>query len=315
MTGRAAYRIFCEQHEATIPVFQQPWYLDAACGSDNWDAVFLIQRNDPEQKIIAVMPFYLKKKLGFTYIQQPALVKWWSPLIAPQLRHKEQSFLAELIEQLPKVAYHVQQFYSDITDWLPFYWAGYQQTTQYYYEITELQNWTAVYQHIDSGYRRRIRLAATKLSLTDAFSANDFFTLNRATLLRNESDVGFTQAEFLRWYDALEQHSSGKIFAVQDAENRIHAACYLFWDAEAAYVYFGCDDPSLRQDSGYIYVLYEAMRFGQEVLKVSRFVFTGSMIQRIERILRQFGATQRSYFKVWKHHSVAFQLLQAIKQR
>ena len=49
----------------------------------------------------------------------------------------EKEMMTNLIDQLPKVDYFCQNFHSSITNWLPFYWKGFEQSTRYSYVISE----------------------------------------------------------------------------------------------------------------------------------------------------------------------------------
>ncbi|MEG2286896.1 MAG: hypothetical protein RSC00_03215 [Ruthenibacterium sp.] len=43
-----------------VPIFSQPWWLDAACGAENWD-VFVVEQSGT---LLAAMPYFMQKKNG-----------------------------------------------------------------------------------------------------------------------------------------------------------------------------------------------------------------------------------------------------------
>ena len=60
MTNKEQYEEFCKV-EKNIPIFSQDWWLDAVCGSDNWN-VALVEKGG---HIMASMPYFFKKKAIF----------------------------------------------------------------------------------------------------------------------------------------------------------------------------------------------------------------------------------------------------------
>ena len=46
---------------------------------------------------------------------------------------RRQELCKQFTEELKRYPHFLQNFNYDITDWLPFYWAGYNQTTRYTY--------------------------------------------------------------------------------------------------------------------------------------------------------------------------------------
>ncbi|SVD38205.1 uncharacterized protein METZ01_LOCUS391059, partial [marine metagenome] len=137
MTNKQKYYIFCETEE-NIPIFSQAWWLDAVCGT-NWDVVLVENHGD----IIASMPYHMKKKTGFNIITMPKLTQNMGPYIKYLDNQKYEKRLAfekkvmfQLIDSLPKFDKFSQNFNYNITNWQPFYWKGFQQTTRYTYVIS-----------------------------------------------------------------------------------------------------------------------------------------------------------------------------------
>jgi hypothetical protein len=55
MSNKQRYIQFCTEHP-DIPVFSQPWWLDAVC-PDQWDVILIEKSN----RIIASFPYYKTK--------------------------------------------------------------------------------------------------------------------------------------------------------------------------------------------------------------------------------------------------------------
>ena len=140
VTNKEKYRLLC-QTEIDIPIFSQAWWLDAVCGEKNWD-VSLVEAND---KILASMPYYqpypgIITMPSYTQTMGPWQTKESANSKYTTLLSKCQAFYKQLIAQLPRFTFFLQNFSYQVTDWLPFYWEGFRQTTRYTYILHHIKN-------------------------------------------------------------------------------------------------------------------------------------------------------------------------------
>ena len=120
--------------------------------------VALIEKNG---EVIASMPYYLTKKGLFTCITMPPLTQTMGPYIkypdeqkyAKKLSY-EKEMMNGLIDQLPKVDYFCQNFHHSVTNWLPFYWRGFSQTTRYTYVNSNSQTLEAFQSNIKTDIKK-----------------------------------------------------------------------------------------------------------------------------------------------------------------
>lgn len=292
-----------------LPIFAQPWYLDAVCDDGIWDAVILEEKG----KILAVLPYFLKQKWGFRYITMPLFTKYLGPYFAKEYNLTEQYHILEkLIAQLPKIQAFYQNFHPDITNWLPFYWAGYQQTTRYTYQL-DLSDLDAVFNNINRNMRRNIKKAQAQLFVSLDNTPEDFYAINRLSFERQGLRTPYTLEQFLKHDQALAAHKARQIFFARDESGKTHAAAYLIWDTQSSYYHLSGDDPQLRDSGAGILLVWEAIRYTKENLHLNLFDFEGSMMQNIEAIRRQFGATQVPYFYIWKYYSILLKFLMKLR--
>lgn len=296
-----------------MPVFAQDWYLDAACGEGLWEAATVRQ----DGRLVAALPYFLKQKAGFRYITMPPFVKMMGPYFAdsPASLTQQHQLLEALIAQLPRVAAFKQSFHYSVANWLPFFWAGYRQTTRYSYQLSLQNGADAVLQGINRNMRRNLQKAQSQLVVNDDLSLADFYRINAMSFERQGLRLPYTFAQLQRHDDALQQRQCRRIFAAHDQQGRLHAASYLIWDAQSAWYHLSGDDPALRHSGGGILLIWEAIRFTAEQLHLPVFDFEGSMIRNIEAIRRQFGAVQQPYFAVWKYDSSLYKLIDRLRGR
>ena len=311
MPAKARYHDFCRT-APDVPVFAQPWYLDACAESGTWDVVLAEEKG----RIVATLPFFYKQKGPFRYATMPPFVKWLGPYLLPEFRGrlpKEHELMQALIAQLPAFAAFKQNFYPTTTNWLPFYWQHFRQTTYYTYRLHHLRDLARVEAGLSTGIRRDIRLARQQVRVVHDQLLDEFYRVNTLSFARQGLPAPYSAAQFRRLDAALAAAGSRQLFFAIDEQQRVHSVAYLIWDATTAYFLLAGDDPALRASSAGVLLAWEAIRYASEVLGLDCFDFEGSMLPGVERIRVRFGAVQTPYFYVWKHNSRFFELLEKLK--
>lgn len=301
--GQEPYREHCASL-AGLPIFLQPWWLDATCGPDSWGAAMVSNAG----RVDAVMPFRLRHLFNLTSLSQPPLTPFLGPWItgstpgatASASSAREADILASLAGSLPAFSHCAQSWSPRLTNWLPFYWHGFEQTTYYTYVLDDLKNEEALWNDLKGSCRTEIRKASGRflLKVTTDTSIDEFLALNKAVFARQGLKLPYTEALVRRIDAACETRSCRRIFVAKDEEGRRHAGVYLVWDGECAYYLMGGGDPTLRMSGATSLCMWEAIRFAATV--TARFDFFGSMLKPVERFFRTFGATQVPYFVVRK---------------
>ena len=302
MTNREKYRLFCETEE-NIPLFSKDWFLDSVCGVDNWD-VALVEKGDD---VVASLPFYKKKKATiFTIITLPKHTQTMGVYIKyPKQEQKyekklsyEKEVMTNLIEQLPKVDYFDQSFHYSITNWLPFYWKGYTQTTKYTYVIENLSDTESVFKNFDNAKRRHIKRAEKIVEVKFDLPVKEFYEHHKMTLEKQGDEIAYSFEHFDSMYKSAYSHNAGKSIYAIDGEGNIHAAFFVVWDKNSAYYLISTIDPSFRSGGATSLLMKKIIEFLST--KTDRFDFEGSMIEPVEKSFRQFGAKQKPYFNITK---------------
>ncbi|HUG58395.1 MAG TPA: GNAT family N-acetyltransferase [Candidimonas sp.] len=295
------YRQLCLQ-EPSIPIFFQDWWLDATAGSSNWDIALV----KGKESIIACMPYACKKKVGLNISTVPQLTYCLGPWLRPlEARHAKQisyqkEVLEKLIELLPPFDHFKQKWHYTQTNWLPFYWRGFKQTTHYTYLLSLLGGEEALWQGFQENVRREIRKATSRggLEVRQDLPVADFFRLNKLVFNRQKIAVPYSENLVDRIDQACATQNRRKIFIAQDAEGTLHAGVYIVWDDNSAYYLMGGSDPDLRNSGAMSLCMWEAIKFAAKVTK--NFDFCGSMIEPVEHYVRAFGGVLTPYFTVSK---------------
>lgn len=305
MTDKDLYRKLCKT-ESTIPIFSKDWWLDAVCGHDHWDAV-VIEKNG---NIISAMPYYITQKKGFKVITMPPLTQAMGPWIKYPPNQKyanklslEKELYLDLIKKLPDFDHFAQNFNYRVTNWLPFYWKGFEQTTRYTYIIENLGDLKEVFSRFKDNMRNKINKARKIVSVIDEGRIEDFYAINRKTFERQGIKIPYSLELIINKDKELAERNYRKIFFAVDKEGRIHSALYLIWDELSSYVHMAGEDPDLRKSGAGILLIYESIKFTKEILGLDCYDFEGSMIESVEEVRRSCGGVQKSYFSISKTNS------------
>lgn len=312
---RDRYRQLCAE-EASIPIFCQDWWLDATAGA-SWRAVIVEQGNEVQ----AAMPFVVRKKGGFQLIGQPKLTQFLGPWIrfleakyANQLS-REKDLMQQLIDLLPPHAHFQQSWHYRYTNWLPFFWRGFSQTTKYTYRLNDLSNIEGVWNNLQSNIKREIKKAQNRegLKVVSDLPLSDFLDLNELVFRRQGKSLPYTRTLVERMDNEAQKRACRKYFIAVDQDGRKHAGVYLVWDEQSAYYLMGGGDPGLRTSGATSLCMWEAIKFASTVTR--SFDFEGSMIEPVERFFRAFGSKQVPYHTVTHTPSRLFRAALFVRSR
>jgi lipid II:glycine glycyltransferase (peptidoglycan interpeptide bridge formation enzyme) len=313
MNSKDVYREF-SAGEPSIPIFSKGWWLDASAGPDGWNVAIVVR----DGRIVASMPYVLHRRYGLRVIGQPPLTQkhgpWYRPSDgrpAAKLAH-EKNLLSDLIDQLPPFDHFTQNWHYTCTNWLPFSWNGFQQTTRYTYILHSLDTEDKVWADFENSTRAECRKASEryKLRVRDDLPLDAFLNLNRLTYRRQGKPVPYSDEYVKRLDAACAVRDCRRIFIAEDQEGRHHAGNYIVWDEMSAYGLMAGSEPQFRNSGASSLCQWAAIRHAAGVTQC--FDFTGSMIEPVERFFRGFGAVQTPYFNLRKTPSALLRTRQAL---
>ncbi len=313
MRRKESYRMF-SRNEPTLPIFSRDWWLDATAGPDGWDVAIVMKAG----QVMAAMPYVLMRRYGLRVLGQPPLTQKLGPWFAtvngkqPTRLAQEKDWMQALIDQLPPFDHFNQNWHYGRTNWLPFSWNGFQQTTRYTYVLDKLGDKDKLWAGFDNSTRAECKKATQRFNLQvrDDLPLDDFLALNRMTFLRQNMAVPYSDDYVRRLDAACAERGCRKFFIAVDGEGRHHAGNYIVWDENSAYGLMAGADPGLRNSGAASLCMWEVIRHAAGVTQ--RFDFAGSMMEPVERFLRGFGATQVPYFNLSKTPSRLLRLRRGV---
>lgn len=309
MSHRETFRRWCAQR-SDIPLFLSAEWLDTIADEAHWDVALVGQPNDVQ----AFLPYFHKRKMGFDIITMPPLTPYLGPWLHYPEGQKQASRLSfekkmmdALIAQLPATDRFVQYFHPAVTNWLPFHWQGFSQTTRYTYIIPDLSDMDAVYDGLQGNIRREIKKAEAQLTVTRAEEVNTLFDLLKKDFDLKKEKLPISRKYLTGIFKAAQAAGSGAVFHASDASGRTVSAVFIVWDSSSAYYLAGAVLPEARTSGVMSLLLWEAIRHSSTVTRA--FNFEGSINEPIERFFRAFGGMQMPYFEIRRTGSKLLKLL------
>ncbi|MCC8142761.1 MAG: GNAT family N-acetyltransferase [Tannerellaceae bacterium] len=308
--NKEAYLAICEE-ENDIPLFSRPWWLDIVCGPDNWQVYIQLENN----RILSCLPIYSP---GNRIACMPEFIQTLGPWFAPEAadtkyRRKlsdRQRICKNYLPYLKQFRYFYQHFNYQVTDWLPFYWDGYKQSTRYTYVLENIADRQMLWNNMASNIRRNITKAKEKYGITvkTGIPVEEFLQVWQQTFRRQNLPLPASRHTLRQLIETSRQRGEGDIWGGYDSVGKLHAAVFVVWQKSAAYYIAGGGDPQWRQSGAHSLILWESIQYTSRF--TNTFDFEGSMIQGIERFFREFGAKQIPYFTIFKGN---FSLLDKIR--
>ncbi|WP_455162384.1 GNAT family N-acetyltransferase [Tannerella forsythia] len=300
MSRKETYRTLCRTEES-LPVFSRDWWLDAVCGEKRWDVLVIEEKG----RVVATMPLYIPTG---GVVSMPCYTQALGPWFAP-LSHDtkyttalgyRQALASQLTEQLKAYRSFFQNFSYEITDWLPFYWEGYTQTTRYTYLLKNIGETDRLLSRMSQNIRRNLIKAKEHHGITvkTGIPTEAFLTIQQKTFERQGTVNRQDPNVLKRLIEVCRQRGQGEIFGGYDNDGQLHAAAFIVWQKSSAYYIAGGGDPLLRHSGAHGLVLWEAIRHTAQY--TDTFDFEGSMLRGVERFFREFGAIQTPYFTIYR---------------
>ena len=298
---KPTYQQLAQTH--SFPFQSQPWWLDAVCGPDGWDVALAF---DDQGELTGALPFVREGRKGLPIVQMPPLTAyfpvWMKQHATKQERqyHRENQILEALIDQLPNAWILAQHYDPSFTNGLPFYFKGFRLSTRYTYVLDDLSDPASIFRGMESSVRNHIRNAGKELIIKKDGTLDELYNLIRLTFHRQgvKAPFGF---DLLKRADAvLNQRNMRSLYLAQGPEG-CHAAAYVVFDGKKASFLLSGTHPAHRKGGALYLLLWQAIKDASK--RTETFDFEGSMLPRVERVFRSFGARRVPYLRIVRYRN------------
>lgn len=313
------YRSFFQEELPGLYVFQDPHWLDAVAGPENW-SVSLYRKGG---QIVGAWPFAYTRFGNKFRISTPSFTQFtgmWIKYPDGQKYEKRLAYEKEVsdallsqIETLPLISIQ-QKFSPDYTNWQPLYWKGFQQTTNYSFRIDDISDPAAVEKEFGHAKRKNIKRALSEnLKIGFDLPSETFYENHVLTLQKQNAEIAYSYELFRRMYQTAYKYHLGRTIYAEDAAGNLHAALFVIWNKTCAFDLISTIDPDFRNSGASTLLICEMIRTLAD--KTAAFDFEGSMIEGVANSFSQFGTLQKPYFQVSKIYDRKALLLSKIQNR
>jgi GNAT acetyltransferase-like protein len=251
------------------------------------------------KQIIAGIPLYFERRFSLPVCTMPKLTRTWGILMRPLegkavvAAARETKILRAFAVELSRYRFFFQAFHPSLSNWLPFYWSGFRQTTRFTYVLDDLTDMSRIWHGMSDSARGQIRRAQKAGLRVVPCGIEEVYRCECQSFLRQGKRPSESESFLRRIYDSAKENNSGACFAVVDREGTAYAARLLVWDRHRAYNLVCGADSELRNSGANSLGIWDAIQFVAE--RSRAFDFAGSVVEGIERFNRNFGATQVPY--------------------
>jgi hypothetical protein len=254
--------------------------------------------------VVAGIPLYFESRFGFRICRMPKLVHTWGVVIEPltgkasTIASREMEILAAFADELTRQTVFVQAFHPSLTNWLPFMWKGFRQTTHFSYVFEDLRNTEQLWSQMADKVRNNIRRAEKKGLTVIPCKSELVSSMTAESFNKQNMPLPFSPDYLGRIYSACTANGSGACFAAVDETGQPHASMFVVWDQKRMYGVASGTDPKLRSSGAESLLIWHVLKFAAE--RSQSFDLTGSVVGHIETFFRKFGGRLVPYNRIFK---------------
>jgi len=270
--SRNKYRELAEKNNA-LSIFAQPWWLDAVCGTDNWDA------------------FADENKFVFAYHQKN---KFFQTALIPSVLTPFQAvakYDAALIHQLKQFDF-VELFWKeiDITVQNELLKNNFQVEFKHTREL-DVSDTEIVFKNFKPSLQRQIRKAEKNLTIKSNTDLETFYNVSSQTFLQQKKTIPYSFEQLKKIDAACKKNNAGTFLIAYNTAQEPCGAIYLVYDKTCCYYLVGGIATQQKNSGAMCLLIWEAIQFAATVSK--RFDFYGSTIPSIDQFFSTFGAAKK----------------------
>lgn len=306
MTNKERYIAWCEQQEY-LPLTMQPWWMDAVCAGKEWD-VLLVE--DAEGKILAALPYLLRKRLWMRYIVMPQQTQIGGIWVAPEVTDNKWQIAEvcrQMVEQLDQLhlAYYYQQYPAGSLCVEAMQALGYKVRERVTYRIEDLSDLDHVIDSFSKNKKRQLQKALS-LHVERGMLPEEFYRFHSRCMAEQHKQLSYSREFFLVLERKAKRHEQCEILSICNANGEVYAAAFVVWDNRYMYYLIPCYSLEFKNSGAGALLVLEAIKLARE--KQVIFDFEGSMVRGIAAHYKQFGSTPTRYYSLEKYYKPMFRL-------
>ena len=314
--NKSQYREFCSR-EAELPLFFQPEWLDIVCNRQ-WQAGLVTNKSN---QLLGMMPYHTRKILGRMIIKMPPLTPylgiWYNYPTGQKGHHARYEFEKkvgrELIGQLPDCAYYRLHLHPSVTNWMPFYRAGFEETTYFTFTIENSPDKSLIFDGFDPSIRRKIRQSERLLTIVRSDNAANFYEENRRTFIRQKLPVPYSKSLLVKLDHYLASNGRRIIYLARNAKSETVGGLYIVQDSKRIYYLASWIKRGGSPQGTMAMLVWQAIKEMKE--EIRQFDFEGSMIPGVASFFASFRGNLTPYHVVRRYGNSWIKMAAAFRTR
>lgn len=301
MSNKEEYQKFLDK--TYIPIYSQPWWLDAICGEDNWD-VWLYEKGG---NILAAMPYYFEMRGDYRYITKAPLTQNNGIIFNHDVKSKPQKrasteekiidAASEWLDSL-NIDVYEQQYLHTFANWQPFFWNNFKCVLRYTYIIEDTSDLEKVRSEFSAKLRNDIKKGIKNTVSVEVLDKDIFYIEHEKIFKKQNLPCPFSRELWNRLFEVCDEHNSGTTLCIKNHDNNISSLAYFVWDEKYVYLLMGGSIPEYSFEDTFSFLVYKGIELASQ--KGLGFDFEGSMIKRIAKAFRDYGAYPSPYYRIRK---------------
>ena len=288
----------------SLPIFFQPWWLDAVVEKNSWDVVLI----EEDGTIHACFVYVLKKKGPFKAIGMPSLTPSLGFWFAPGC--DQNTTAVTLLGMLPKhdkfyMQMHHKVFNLELDP-------GFEKQELHTYVLNGIKDHESIYSNFKQRIKGEIKKAEGKITITETKDVLKLFHLCEKSYKRQNKNIEFNLDLVRGIYDLVTEKRCGTILLAEDEAGNAHAATLLVADKMAVYYLLNGGDPALRSSGANSLLMWEAIKHASKY--VDTFDFEGSMIPGVEKYIQGYSPEKEHYALFTKTNSKLIAAAEGVKR-
>ena len=305
MTNKERYSEWVAAQEY-VPIFMQPWWMDAVCAGKEWDVLLVEQ----EGEIVGAMPYLLRKRAWFRYIVMPQQTQIGGIWVTPEItadRWKTAEVCRLIKEQIDGlgIAYYYQQYLPGSLCVDAMRALGFKTKERVTYRMEDLSNLDAVIDRFSKNKKRQLQKAMS-LHAERGMEIEDFYRFHRQCLAAKKRKISYSREFLLVLERKARRLGQCEVLSICNADGVPYAAAFLVWDKHYMYYLIPAYDPAFGESGAGALLALEAMKLARE--KQVQFDFEGSMERGTAKHYKQFGSVPATYYSVEKYYKPIFRI-------
>jgi hypothetical protein len=300
--GKKDYDNLIDQ-SAEGTVFHKTWWLDTLKDHYKDNADYRLYGAYENGILVAALPIFTIRSFNLRFIRHPKLTPYLGSVFLPndgKSLENTISFYKEINREFAKIIDKMgiclyYAFSRGQVDFQPYKWLNFNIGIGYTY-IIFLYNIDTIWKNLNKKKRNDITAAKKAQLKIQTGDLKSFIELNRLTMNRQKQPV----IEENLWRDIYikgQNQNNVEIFTAKK-DNQTLAALLLVWDKKRSYYLGGGIKDNCNGAMSLL--IWEAIRYSLEELKLKEFDFEGSDVPSLEFFFRKFGGQISPIFHISK---------------